>query len=684
MKSTLFVKITLLLLLIACIHNMSAQNQGVGLTATETVIINELSEHASISYDSAQSLYLSYKLLGLVPQPSAPHKINVPMATSSVAPDMGVANLNFATGDTTNWIIHGNGPRKVVSTQTDGLDTFGLFPSSPPIGKYALRLGGWHPKVEFPTPLFSYQEDTAYNTFTVNAATPILAVQYAFVALNWIHTLPTAANLQIFILTAKGDTVPFSKYIQYESGTTSNFDTTTGVNGHTGILGYQGSSYAPPPGKTFTERPVNYLTWHSVNIDLSAYAGQQLTMVITNAWCAFNVDWAYSYISSYCSPANQIASNAPTCLKTEPSLVGPPGMNSYTWTGPAGFAGSKNDSVHTTIPGTYSLTVTTLGQKFGKDTSLTFTYNLLPPAAPAICIVSADDSSKHNVVVWQNPVYAVLDSILIFRQNTSTGLMQIGSVAAAALSQFADTVGTNYLLLSGNPNLGSYNYSIAFKDTCGSISALSPYHTSLFLTHTPTGTFNWNQYRIQGDSAPVPALIGYALYRDNNSTGNYNLISPSSATLTSYTDPDFASYPNASWKVEASFNTTCTPSTAKLNTPYSIINSNIVTAQEVIATGINNSSNDQEISIYPNPASQLLNITYGNFEGNLTIMNALGQVIYTKQLLNKLNATSRNLGNVISANNNSQSIDVSGFAKGVYFISLQSPYARVVKKVVVE
>jgi len=66
---------------------------------------------------------------------------------------------------------------------------------------------------------------------------------------------------------------------------------------------------------------------------------------------------------------------------------------------------------------------------------------------------------------------------------------------------------------------------------------------------------------------------------------------------------------------------------------------------------------NKAIKIYPNPTSKFINVDLKNFKNsNIEIINTLGQTIYTEN----------------NINNQIKTIDLSDFAKGIYFINIQS------------
>lgn len=87
-------------------------------------------------------------------------------------------------------------------------------------------------------------------------------------------------------------------------------------------------------------------------------------------------------------------------------------------------------------------------------------------------------------------------------------------------------------------------------------------------------------------------------------------------------------------------------------------NANYVAVYD-IATGIKNNTLDINVSIYPNPTSDVVNIavaSIGKFNGVISIVNILGQALEQR---------------VVNASTSNFQFDVSTFATGSYFISLR-------------
>jgi uncharacterized repeat protein (TIGR03803 family) len=256
-----------------------------------------------------------------------------------------------------------------------------------------------------------------------------------------------------------------------------------------------------------------------------------------------------------------------------------------------------------------------------------FKFDLLPPPVP-ICMVTVDDSSEYNQVVWEKPITTAIDSFVVYREITSNNYKRLGAVAYSALSEFTDTVRHLYIPFTGDPNSGTYRYKLQVRDTAGVYSQLSPYHNTLYVTQN-NGTFNWNHYIIEGDSIPLPDLNAYVLWRDDNSSGAWHSVQGVSGSQTTVTDPDYASYPNGRWRVETMWGITCTPSA---KSPYNASRSNI---KDFVPLGIETQLEALGIHIFPNPTQGAFTLTTNsNNIYEMEIYDCIGKKVYSTPVEN--------------------------------------------------
>ncbi|MCK5080487.1 MAG: T9SS type A sorting domain-containing protein, partial [Bacteroidales bacterium] len=86
-----------------------------------------------------------------------------------------------------------------------------------------------------------------------------------------------------------------------------------------------------------------------------------------------------------------------------------------------------------------------------------------------------------------------------------------------------------------------------------------------------------------------------------------------------------------------------------------------------IVTGIEDPELSDEISVFPNPARDILNITSSTDVTHVTIMNYVGQVVYNQKVVE---------------DNNIQ-VNVAGYETGVYMVKVETLAGILVKKVTI-
>jgi hypothetical protein len=84
---------------------------------------------------------------------------------------------------------------------------------------------------------------------------------------------------------------------------------------------------------------------------------------------------------------------------------------------------------------------------------------------------------------------------------------------------------------------------------------------------------------------------------------------------------------------------------------------------DCISNSLNDVAANANISLYPNPASETINITCGEKINSIEVVDLLGKVVYQ---------------------GNKTTINVSTFARGNYFVRVQTDNGTITKKVIVE
>ena len=285
-----------------------------------------------------------------------------------------------------------------------------------------------------------------------------------------------------------------------------------------------------------------------------------------------------------------------------------------------------------------------------------------PPVAPSICMVTTDSATSflYNVVVWDKTIYNNVDSFILYRKDAiSSNYLRIGAVSKNALSEFVDTVFSIGGPNGGNPLYSSWLYKMAIRDSCGAIGAQGPYHQSMFVQKSGSN-FSWNAYAIE--TGQINPLTGYSFLRDDNNNGNWHVLVNTIGLST--TDPNYASYPNANWRIDAlGFN--CTPTMKLENIESTYIKSHSNTTKPTVA-GINELSLNERIIIYPNPTSGTFQITSDNLRiMNAEIYNVMGEKVYASIITNQSSIINLDAPN------------------GIYFLQLKTEQGMATKKLVI-
>lgn len=267
-----------------------------------------------------------------------------------------------------------------------------------------------------------------------------------------------------------------------------------------------------------------------------------------------------------------------------------------------------------------------------------------------ICLVTVDQKSGKNLVVWEKIADNTIDYYNIYRESSIGGVYDvIGSVPHDNLSVFLDT--------SSNPEKHSDKYKILVVDTCGHESDLSSYHQTMHLsinTGLP-GTYNlqWSPY-IGFDYGT------YYIYK-GSSPENLILFDSVANSILSYTDT--SSGPTY-YQIAIVKDKSCIPAERKKAQaePYNKVVSNIEDNLELI-DNIYHFELDNVLKIYPNPTNDLLIIDYkvaNNSVVQIKLLNIIGQIVYsTKE-------------DYLPANKYSMQLNIQhmNLSKGIYYIKV--------------
>jgi hypothetical protein len=279
--------------------------------------------------------------------------------------------------------------------------------------------------------------------------------------------------------------------------------------------------------------------------------------------------------------------------------------------------------------------------------------------SPAICMVTVDEVTGENLLVWEKPVTTLIDSFIIFKEVAPFVYKRIISQPYSALSEVIDT--------SSTPMIHDDVYKLVAIDTCGNFTLPSIFHRTMHLQVNPgIGTsrvLSWNS------EAGFNAAAYIIMRGKPGQMQQIDVISPNQNT--------YIDYPNA-----ATLANNDTVYRIDVMLPNGGCNSSKNNVIKIRATS-NNSTNkviaipfdvgylelNQAInfSLYPNPSNDIVTIETDKSNVQYTITDLLGKKVLSGILIQ-----------------NKSQLDVSSFADGVYFIELTNGTNRTTQKLIVE
>jgi hypothetical protein len=302
----------------------------------------------------------------------------------------------------------------------------------------------------------------------------------------------------------------------------------------------------------------------------------------------------------------------------------------------------NSSSINVSESGSYSVTVT--DNNGCTATSSPVDVNLSLLSAVPICLVTVDEATGKNNVVWEPVTSELINSYVILKEtNVANVYAQIGTVAYGSNGLFEDA--------NSNPQVQANRYKLALIDTCGILSSNSDYHKTI---HLATNQGLGNNVNLIWSGYEGFDFGSYNIYR-GASASSMTLLTTIASNLDSYTDinpPAGEVY----YMIEVE-GVSCDPERTLVYSHSNIIDA-LVGIKEVNETLA-------AISIYPNPAQSILNLiaSESDFGFEYTIHNAFGQLI----VKDKIQSTNT-------------AIPVSNYANGNYILRI----GGVVKRFVVQ
>ena len=396
-------------------------------------------------------------------------------------------------------------------------------------------------------------------------------------------------------------------------------------------------------------------------------------------------------------PTNPSASATPNpaCVGNTVNLSGSANgtITSWSWNGPSGFtASSQNPSVNnvqTNQAGTYTVTATNSCGSTSSSVNVTVNSQPTNPSASATpnpaCVgntVNLSGSANGTITSWswngpsgfssssQNPsvnniqtnqagTYTVTATNSCGSTSTSVNVTvdaQPTNGSASATPNPACVGNTVNLSGSANGTITSWSWNGPSGFTASSQNpSVNNVQTNQAGTYTVTATNSCGS-----TSSSINIIInGPPVLSPLSQQGNYIVASPISLTDT------------IAWYYQSNLQTGQTNDSllcVGVGNYYCIVSnscgsatSNTININPCV-TGINETNNANNISIYPNPTNGFLNIKVNglaNEKCKIILTNTLGQILNEKEFETKNNS-------------NETQIDMKNLSSGIYFLSITS------------
>jgi len=295
-----------------------------------------------------------------------------------------------------------------------------------------------------------------------------------------------------------------------------------------------------------------------------------------------------------------------------------------------------------------------------------FTLSLASKAqvGPGVCMVTVDDSSKHNIVYYDKTQFSVADSFILWRETNTAGVYaRVMANHSSATSMFLD------MDTAADPNVKLHRYKMQIWDLVGGYSQLGPYHTVLYCLQN-TINYAWNIYDVEGTGGGW--VTQYMLLRDDAGLNQWHAIDSTSNSTMNAVDPNAMAFPNGLWRLVTKWSVSCTTTARYGNneTQATIVKSKSnITNNKV--SGIH-TLKTSGLNLFPNPATEkvILRLNFPLAQSSvLKVYNLLGGEVMQV---------------VLPAGKDELEMNVSDLPKGMYVLELSNSFMKVNRRLAVE
>ncbi|MCZ2247505.1 MAG: GEVED domain-containing protein [Bacteroidia bacterium] len=433
-----------------------------------------------------------------------------------------------------------------------------------------------------------------------------------------------------------------------------------------------------------TSTPAASYNWGAGNI------GQSITVTTSGSYFVSTLDTngceaisAVEIVTVNPAPVVNITANGPTtfCLGGTVTLTSSE-ANGNVWSD-----GTTNQSITVNASGSFYTTVTDTNGCSAVSNAINVTVNAVPvPTISAngplaLCNGSTVDltSSSQTNNTWSTG--STNQTITVSTAETITVTVTDPVTGCSATSQpIVTTVGagaTPYIIVGG-PTIICEGESVQLLSSEISGNTWSNGETTNSIFVTETGIYSVT-YTSPGGCTAVSTTVPVVVNPLPSASFTYNAI-PGGLTTFTNTSTDFVT---SQWDFGDGTpwsNTTNPTHTYMGDGTYTVVltvgnNCGSITINQqvvIIGTGIESLSDGTSLELYPNPASDVINLSFNGSKTHslaVRVVNVNGQLVYT-DVVNQYSGQYKN------------QIDLSAAAKGVYFVQIITDNGTINRKVV--
>ena len=473
------------------------------------------------------------------------------------------------------------------------------------------------------------------------------------------------ANITSNPATSTGGLTDWTQAIRIAQGETVEY-TNSSSNAHHVAWTFDGGN---PATSTDNNVTVTYANTGTFTTTLVAYSESgeltdeaTVSVVVSDAPVVFNVDFTADNTTVFVGQTVTFTNNTTATQNGQPYT----GEIFYSWNFDAdggsilsGASSSEQNPTYSyTEPGVYSVKLAVAESQYG-------------------VYLTADTLVKHAYITVQDDPNAVIADFTTNPEATSSLLggtsvnIMVGESIVYTSTCNENTTSIAWTFPGGDPATSTENQVTVTYATAGSYTTTLVAYGAGDRQHTKTLTVNVSEPTVEASFTTDPAYTDLFIYQmlsvETGATVTYT------STCNSYTD-------HIAWNFEGGSPATSTDDVVNVtyNTAGSYTTTLIAYSQDgtltdtvtlsvtvtdpvaVEETAIN------EISVYPNPTSSVINIAAEGMQ-NITIIDMTGRVVMSKDV-----------------NSNFETIDAEGFAKANYMIRIATADGVVVKNIIVE